>query len=136
MTSIETWNRSVLRRNVLPQIEEDLVHIAPGPALRRIVSLNDGVMGGMVMVRRMVIRRLIAATHVTAGSANPEMNPDCAHFQAFLAAACARCDAYNGREMPAIFAHGYSTLSSPLVVATIPFEVISARENMCKEILI
>jgi hypothetical protein len=42
-------DRPHLGRGVVAQVEEDLVHVAPSPALRRIVALDDRVAGGVEM---------------------------------------------------------------------------------------
>jgi len=78
-------NRSHLGRRILAQIEEDLVHIAPSPALGRIIALDDRMAGGVEMRGGVAVRRLVAAPHVTAGAAEPQVHPGGADGEALLA---------------------------------------------------
>jgi hypothetical protein len=99
------WNRSVLRSRVAPQVEKDLVRVTPAPALRRVISLDDQMMSRPIVARRVAARRLIAATHMSAGAADSQMNPGAAGLEAFLAAARARGDFLDGVEMRAFVTH-------------------------------
>src|SRR5258706_12659691 len=45
--SIETGDRTSLRRLTIGQVEEDLIDVAPAPALGRIVAFDDRMLGGV-----------------------------------------------------------------------------------------
>jgi hypothetical protein len=81
---------SDLRRRIFAQINQRLVHIAPAPSLGWIISLDDGMPCSPEMPGRMLAGRLVAAAHVTARSAYPQMKPGAAGSQAFLAPQRAR----------------------------------------------
>src|SRR5665213_2285910 len=69
-TSDEFRNRPALRR-LVGEIDEGLLHVAPAPAFRRIVTLDDGMAGSMKMLGGVSVRRVIAAADMAAGSAQP-----------------------------------------------------------------
>jgi hypothetical protein len=71
-------NRFVLR-------DLNLIEVAPHPTLSRFYRLYDGVLGGVKMLGRMLVFRGIAASHVTAFAAKPQVHPGIARFQAFFA---------------------------------------------------
>jgi hypothetical protein len=50
-------------------LESHLVYIAPHPILAGFKGLDDRVLGGIKMLGGMLILRIIAATHVSAGQA-------------------------------------------------------------------
>lgn len=60
----------------------------------------------MKMFRRVFILRGIAATDVSAGQAQPQVDPRIAHFQTFLAAARVRLHVVNLIQMRA-FLHAF-----------------------------
>jgi hypothetical protein len=68
-------NRPVLRCGSIRKVEKNFVYITPAPVFRRIVALDDRVRGGVKMFGRMSVRRVIATADVTAGPANPQVNP-------------------------------------------------------------
>src|SRR5208337_907144 len=37
------WNRTILRSHIRAQVDENLIHVAPAPSLRRIVAFDDRV---------------------------------------------------------------------------------------------
>jgi hypothetical protein len=51
---------------------------------------HDRMPARMEMFRRVFVLRRIAATHMAAYHAHPQMNPMVVHFQTFFAAVCAR----------------------------------------------
>jgi hypothetical protein len=61
---------------------------------------------GMEMLRRMLVLGGIAATHVAADSAQPQVDPGIAHFQALLAALSFRFDVSYLVQVLALIAHG------------------------------
>ena len=75
-----------MRRHPVRQIEHDLVHIAPAPALGRIVTFDNGMFGAMEMFGGMLVFGLIAAADMTADAAEAQMKPGIALPQTFLAA--------------------------------------------------
>src|SRR5882757_6411452 len=76
---------SVMRRRTIAQIEHDLIDIAPAPALRRVVTLDDRVPGRVEVPRRVPVRRVVAAPDMTAGPAQAQMYPGRVDLQALLA---------------------------------------------------
>lgn len=83
-------NRTFLRCDVTAQVEKHLVHIAPTPTLRGIVTLDDGVVGRAIVMGGVLPRRLIAAAHMSARAADPQVHPGAAASEALLAALGAR----------------------------------------------
>ena len=81
-----------MRGLAVRQIEQHFVDIAPAPAFRRIVALDDRMAGGVEMLGGVRVGRIVAAADVAAGAADPQMQPRAADLQAFLAAERARRD--------------------------------------------
>src|SRR5664279_1034359 len=102
---IITWDWSVLRRRVVSQVEEHFIHVAPAPALGRIITLNDQMTCCAIMTGCVTTWRLIATTNVSASPADSEVNPFAAGFQTFFAAARAWCNPPDGAQMGAAFTH-------------------------------
>jgi hypothetical protein len=98
----------VLWRRVAVQIDRNLIDIAPGPAFRRIVALNDWMSGGVKMLARVLAGRLIAAAHVPAVPADPQMHPFASGFKALLAASRAGLDLHNGVDVGTLSAHAFT----------------------------
>src|ERR1700730_3142943 len=94
-----------MRRDPVRQIEQQFIDIAPAPPLRRIVTVDDGMMGGVKMLGRVFVRRVVTTADVTATAADPHMQPLAAAFEAFLAAERARRDAADAGDMRAAFCH-------------------------------
>jgi hypothetical protein len=94
-----------MRRDPVRQIEQHFIDIAPTPPLRRIVALDHRVLGGVKMLGRVLVRRVVTAADVTAGAADPQMQPLAAAFEAFLAAERARRDAADAGDVGAAFCH-------------------------------
>src|SRR5438128_3090194 len=86
---VVTWNRTALRGGVVSKVDHHLVDKAPSPTFRRVVTLDDGVLRCVEMLGRVAVRRLVATTNVTAGSAEPKVKPCFTALQAFLAPQCA-----------------------------------------------
>jgi hypothetical protein len=59
-----------MRRHPFGKIKKDFVHVTPAPAFRRIVALDDRVMGGVKVLGSVPIRGLVAATDMAASPAN------------------------------------------------------------------
>src|SRR4051794_2927790 len=66
-------DRTVVRCLPVRQVEQHFVDIAPAPSLRRIVALDDRMPGGMKMLGRVLVGRIVAATDVTATAADAQM---------------------------------------------------------------
>src|SRR5450432_4646841 len=98
-----------MRRLPLRQIEHHLVDIAPASALRRIVTLDDRVPGGVEMSGRVLVRRIVAAADMAAAAANPQMQPHAAALEAFLATECARRDVADASYVRAALGHARLT---------------------------
>ena len=92
-------------RHVVGQVEHHLVDIAPAPAFRRIITLDDWMLRPVKMLGRVTVRRLVTASHVPAGAADPQMHPDVAGLEAFLAAERARRHIADRIKMRAGFIH-------------------------------
>ncbi len=81
--------------------ERHLVDVAPAPALPRLIRLDHRVPGGVEVLRRMPLRRAVAAADVAAGEAEAEVHPSSADTQAVLAARSARRHVADRVEMSA-----------------------------------
>jgi hypothetical protein len=66
--------------------EGDLVHVAPRPVLARFERGDDRVVTGRGVFGGVLVGGGVAAADVTAGAANPQMNPPTADAKAVLAA--------------------------------------------------
>src|SRR5664279_927692 len=104
-SSIIARDRPVMRRLPVRQVEQHLVDITPAPPFRRIVALDDRMPGGVEMLRRVLVGRIVAAADMTAAAADPQMQPYAAVLQAFLAAERARRDVANAGDMAATLRH-------------------------------
>src|ERR1041385_483807 len=71
--SVPARDRTVVRRLALREIEHDFVDVAPAPALRRVVALDDGMAGGMKMFRGVPVRRIVAAADGGAAPGHAQM---------------------------------------------------------------
>jgi hypothetical protein len=60
----------------------------------------------MEMLRRVFVLRGIAATHMAANHAHPQVNPRVMHFQTLFAAVCARLNIFDLVDM--ITGHQFS----------------------------
>src|ERR1700730_4204594 len=68
-------DRPILRRGTSAKIHCNLVDIAPSPAFRRIVALDDRVAGLVKMLGGVTVRRAVAAADMAAGPAEAQMHP-------------------------------------------------------------
>jgi hypothetical protein len=66
------------------KIEHYFVDVTPAPPFRWIKGFDDGEPGRVKMFCCVPIWRLIAATDMAAGSADPQMQPEVAQFKTFL----------------------------------------------------
>src|SRR5712692_3146149 len=113
-----------MRRHPIRQIEQDFIDITPAPPLRRIVALDDRMLRGVKMPGGVLVGRVVTAADVTAGAADPQMQPLAAAFEAFLAAERARRDAADAGDMRAAFCH---SVSCPFVIARSATRWIASR---------
>ena len=97
---------AALRRRAIREIKEYFIDETPTPTFRRVVALNDGMSSGMKMLGRVPPRRLVATPHVSAGSADPQVNPLLVNLEAFLAAQSTRRYGDDPIEMRAFDLHG------------------------------
>src|ERR1700686_2881430 len=74
------------------KIEHHFIDVTPAPPFRRIIGLDDRVPGRVKMFCCVPIWRLIAATDMATGAADPQMQPGVTRFQAFLTPRRARND--------------------------------------------
>ena len=68
-------DRPILRRHVWPEINKHIIDVAVAPPLRRIVAFDDGMARRVKMSGGMFAGRLITASHMTAGPADPQIEP-------------------------------------------------------------
>jgi hypothetical protein len=66
--------------------EHYFVNVAPAPIFAGLERLNNRVFRPVKMLRRVLVLRRIAAAHMPAREAQPQVNPGVAHLEAFLAA--------------------------------------------------
>jgi len=99
-SSDEAGNRTQLR-SLVRQIDEGTVNVAPSPAFRRVVALDDRMVSFPKVGGGVPVRRVVAAAHVAAASAQPEMDPTAPRREAFLAAARAGHDSVDGEHVRA-----------------------------------
>src|SRR5690349_3880369 len=74
--------RSWVRR----RFHEQLVDVAPSPVLAALEAANHWMVCLMVMLRRVRVRRVVAATDMAAGETEPQMDPAAAGLQTFFTA--------------------------------------------------
>src|SRR6266851_715527 len=69
----------------LREVQLHLIHKAPSPRLTRLDRPHDWVLRLMEVLRRMFTGRRIAAPHMPADHAHPQMNPPASNLQTLLA---------------------------------------------------
>ena len=79
-------------RRLAWKIDFDVVDVAPAPAFRRVVALDDGMTARFKVPTGVSMRRLIAATDMPALAAESQVYPNRPDPQAFLATERARGD--------------------------------------------
>jgi len=104
--------RSVLQGWPIGQIENRLVDVAPTPMLGWVVAFDNGVAGGVKMLGRVLVRRIVAAADVPALAADAQMDPPVSGRETVLTSERARRDITNGIEMGACLCHLYTPVSS------------------------
>src|SRR5260370_33440454 len=103
------------------QIEQDFIDKTPAPSFRRIVALDDRMLGGVEMLGRVPVGRIVAAADVAARAADPQMQPLAATLEAFLAAERARRHAANASDVGAAFCQPRQTsLASKNMISAPP----------------
>ena len=96
-----------MRCHVGGEIEHHFVHIAPPPALRRIIAFDNRMFAALKMFRGMFVFGIVATADVTAGEAQAQMDPGVAYFQALLAAISAGFHFVDRRQVRAARTHIY-----------------------------
>ena len=89
--SDEAGDGAVVRR-LAWKIDFDVIDVAPAPALRRVVALDNGMTARFKVPTGVSMGRLIAATDMPAVAAEPQVYPRRSDPQAFLATERARGD--------------------------------------------
>ena len=103
--SVIAGDRRQMRRLPVRKIEQDFVDVTPAPPFRRIIALDNRVTGGVKMLGGVLVGRLVAAAHMAAGAADPQMQPAVTRFQALFAARSARNDVADASDMFAMGCH-------------------------------
>src|SRR5712671_4844860 len=103
--SVVARDRTVMRRLSVRKIEQDFIDITPAPTFRRIVALDDWMLGGVEVLGGMLVGGIVATADVTATAADPQMQPLAAALEAFLATKRARRDIADAGEVGAAFCH-------------------------------
>ena len=67
-----------MRRLAIGEIEHHFVDIAPSPAFRRIITLDDRMASGVIMLGGVLVRGVIAASDMAACAADAQVHPDVA----------------------------------------------------------
>jgi hypothetical protein len=83
-----------------------LVHVTPSPVFSRFDGPHDRVMDGLKMLRGVPIFRTVAASHVAAYEAHPQMDPRIAKLYAFFATLGAGLDLTDFFDVRAGISHG------------------------------
>jgi hypothetical protein len=65
--------------------EEQLIDIAPAPVLATLEGLDNGIVGGVEVLRRVFVGRVVTATNVTTAKAQTQVHPPAASAEALLA---------------------------------------------------
>jgi len=94
-----------MRRRPVRKIEHHFVNVTPAPSFRRIIGFDDGVPCCAKMFCSMSIWRLIAATNMAAGTADTQVQPGVAQFQAFFTPQSTRKNIADSRDMFARCGH-------------------------------
>ena len=94
-----------MRGGAVAEIEHDLVDVAPAPAFRWVVAFDDRMVRRVEMTRGVPVRRSVAASDMTARSAEAQMHPRRADLQTLLAAERTWRHIANGVDMGASFCH-------------------------------
>src|SRR5271157_3991249 len=71
-TSVVAWDRTVVGRHAIGEIEQHLIDIAPPPSFGRIVTFDDRMSGRVVVLGGVPAGRLIAAADMSACATDPE----------------------------------------------------------------
>ena len=85
-----------------------LVDVAPAPIFSGFEGLDDGVFGLVKVPGGMLVLRRIAATNVSAGETQPQVDPAIAGLEAVFAAFGAGRDFVNLLHMATSLGHGFS----------------------------
>jgi hypothetical protein len=90
-----------------------LIDVAPKPVFTRLDGFHDRVLRGAKMLGGVLVLRGIAAAHVAADLAKPQVHPSVAHFDALLADMNLGFEVANLIGVRASVGHGLSSSSYP-----------------------
>src|ERR1022692_1938808 len=85
-------NRVLVKLPIVSEVQLHLVDVTPAPVFARLERAHDGMVGLVEVFGGVFVLGRIAATHVSATEAQPQVNPSVAHLEAFFAAVCVRRD--------------------------------------------
>ena len=77
------------------EIKFNLVDVTPSPVFSWFDGPYDWMSDSAIVLRRVFILRRVAAAHVTAGHAKPQVHPDVAQLETLFAAPCVGFDILN-----------------------------------------
>lgn len=81
-----TSRRSLCALLIVQRLEKRFIDVAPTPLFARLKRLDDGVLGCMEMLCRVLILRLVAAADVSAAFTQTQVHPRVSDFQTVHAA--------------------------------------------------
>ena len=106
------------RSRVWRRLHEQFVDVAPRPVLTRLEAADDRVARLVKVLRRVLVRRAVAAAHVAARQAQSQMHPAAARPETFLAArGSPRLDVADLSDVLACGSHGASRMVFPIEYA-------------------
>jgi hypothetical protein len=83
----------------------EFIDVAPAPVFPNLHGRHDGMVRRTKVLGGVPVLRIVAATHVSTGSAKPQVDPRVAELEAFLAAACVRPVGMHRVQMAASVSH-------------------------------
>src|SRR5215213_326826 len=113
---LRTFCSSVLRTPSSSYFRSNhhVIHVAVAPALPRLGRADDGVLRGVEVLGGVLVGRRVAAAHVAAGAAHPQVHPPASALQALLAAVGVRLHVVDLVRVRAGPAHRVSSVVIPV----------------------
>src|SRR5580692_11203033 len=93
-------------------VQHEFVDVAPAPVLSRLDRLDDRVLAAMIVLGRVLVLRGIAAAHMAADQAHPQMHPRISRFQTILASVGAGLYVFDFLDVRTGFHHCHDHLLS------------------------